>query len=334
MATSLVETFEEICSLRIMKIAVMGASGLLGAAVSREVLARGYQLLPYASQSWADPKGKYEVNALPLNDFDSVIRELFDHWPDAIINCAAVSSPDMVDQNKKLSHVINVESAMRLAEVSAHLGARHIHISTDMVFDGTACPYRSTDQTNPLSEYGRQKLEAEKQVLQVTDRNLVVLRITIINGNSPKGNRSPHERILSALANGQRPSLFTDEYRQPCSADNVAQLTVELIERPNLNGLFHWAGSEEISRYELGIKILEHFGFNDDKIIASSIKDSLERLGPRPSRLTFELAPLVSKVKTQPATLEQQLQEMHLPVHLYRWYRENVDDPTCYNPRF
>ena len=44
-----------------------------------------------------------------------------------------------------------------------------------MVFDGTASPYRSTDQTNPLSEYGRQKLEAEKQVLKVTDQNLVVL---------------------------------------------------------------------------------------------------------------------------------------------------------------
>ena len=317
-----------------MKIAVMGASGLLGAAVSREVLARGYQLLPYASQPWADPKGKYEVSPLSLNDFDSVIRELFDQWPDAIINCAAISSPDMVDQNRELAQLINVESAKRLAEVSAHLGARHIHISTDMVFDGTCSPYRSTDQTNPLSEYGRQKLEAEKQVLQVTDQNLVVLRITIINGNSPKGNRSPHERILSALANGQSPSLFTDEYRQPCSADNVAQLTVELIERPNLNGLFHWAGADEVSRYELGIKILDRFGFHRDKISAASFVDYAETLGPRPTRLTFELAPLVSKVKTQPATLEQQLEEMHLPVHLYRWYRENVDDPSCYHPRF
>ena len=317
-----------------MKIAVMGASGLLGAAVSREVLARGYQLLAYASQSWSDPKGKYEITALPLNDFDSVMRELFDQWPDAIINCAAISSPDMVDQNRELAQLINVESAKRLAEVSAHLGARHVHISTDMVFDGTCSPYRSTDQANPLSEYGRQKLEAEKQVLQVTDQNLVVLRITIINGNSPKGNRSPHERILSALANGQSPTLFTDEYRQPCSADNVAQLTVELIERPNLNGLFHWAGADEVSRYELGVKILKRFGFHHDKITAASLVDSVKSLGPRPTRLTFELAPLVSKVKTQPATLEQQLEEMHLPVHLYRWYRENVDDSSCYHPRF
>ena len=213
---------------------------------------RGYRLLAYSNKVWKNPKDNFQTTSLPLDKFDPVIRELFDQWPDALINCAAISSPDLVDQNPQRAEIINVQAARRLAEVSSHLGARHIHISTDMVFDGRSSPYRSTDSTNPLSEYGRQKLEAEKQVLQVTDQNLAVLRITLVNGNSPQGDRSPHERILSALANGLKPSLFTDEYRQTSSADNVGQLIVELIERPNLNGLFHWAGSEVISRYELG----------------------------------------------------------------------------------
>ena len=128
----------------------------------------------------------------------------------------------------------------------------------------------------------------------------MVLRITLLNGNSPRGDRSPHERILSALANGQTPSLFTDEYRQTSSAENVAQLIVELIERPNLNGLFHWAGSEVVSRYELGRKILQRFGFKEDRIEPSTLLESIDRVGSRPACLTFELAPLESKVKTQP----------------------------------
>jgi len=316
-----------------MKIAVMGASGLLGSAVCREVLARGYKLLAYSNRKWAEQKAGFETTSLPLDSFDPVIRELFDQWPDVIVNCAAISFPDSVNQNPKYAYLINVEVARRLAEVSAHLGARHVHISTDMVFDGCASPYRSTDQTNPLSEYGCQKLEAEKQVLQVTDQNLAVLRITLLNGNSPRGDRSPHERILMALAKGQKPILFTDEYRQTSSADNVAQLIVELIERPSLNGLFHWAGSEVVTRYELGIKILERFGFNQDRLVPSTLADSAQRVDKRPARLTFELAPLVNKVKTQPATIDQQLEEMHLPLSLYQWYRDNVDDPSCYNPR-
>ncbi len=316
-----------------MKIAVFGASGLLGSAVCREVLARGHQLHAYVNRSWKDPAGRFNTTSLPLEKFDLIIRELFDQWPDALVNCAAISSPDSVDQNPKFSKLINVDAARRLAEISSHLGARYIHISSDMVFDGSASPYRSTDKTNPLSEYGRQKLEAEKQVLKATDQNLVILRITLLNGNSPWGNRSPHERILNSLANGKSPSLFTDEFRQTSSAENVSQLVVELIERPNLNGLFHWAGTEVISRYELGCKILQRFGLSQERITASSLTDSVMRVGRRPKELTFELAPLVSKVKTQPATIEQQLEEMHLPLSLYQWYRENVDDPSCYNPR-
>jgi len=316
-----------------MKIAVFGASGLLGSAVCREVLARGHHLIAYVNHSWKDPVGRFHPTSLPLDKFDPIIRELFDQWPDALVNCAAISSPDSVDQDPELAKLINVDAARRLAEISSHLGARYIHISSDMVFDGSASPYRSTDQTNPLSEYGRQKLEAEKQVLKVTDQNLVILRITLLNGNSPSGNRSPHERILNFLANGKSPSLFTDEFRQTSSAENVSQLVVELIERPNLNGLFHWAGSEVISRYELGRKILQRFGFNQERIMASSLTDSVGRVGKRPARLTFELAPLVSKVKTQPITIEQQLEEMHLPRSLYQWFRDNVDDPSCYNPR-
>ena len=64
------------------------------------------------------------------------------------------------------------------------------------------------------------------------DENVVVLRLTLINGNSFRGNRSPHERIFESIRNQSPLTLFDDEYRQPCSADNVASVVVELLERP------------------------------------------------------------------------------------------------------
>ena len=54
-------------------------------------------------------------------------------------------------------------------------------------------------------------------------------------------------------------------------AEDAAEAMVELMERPNLNGLFHWAGSEEISRYELGLRILERFGFSSERILRGSL---------------------------------------------------------------
>ena len=102
-------------------------------------------------------------------------------------------------------------------------------------------------------------------------------------------------------------TLFDDEIRQPCSAENVASVIVELLERPNLNGLFHWAGKEEISRYELGLKILEHFGFEASRIQKSIIEEFFPQ-STRPSHLSFELAPLVGKLKTKPQSIDQQIE--------------------------
>ena len=316
-----------------MKIAVFGASGLLGSAVCRSVIRRGYSLLAYSNKESVTFSDQYRTKQIPFSADNQLTRELFDQWPGAVINCAAISSPDTVDKSPESSRLINVGGASRLASISAHIGARFIHISTDMVFDGKKSPYRSTDQPNPLSEYGRQKLEAEKKILSVTDENLVVLRVTLLNGNSPLGRRSQHEKILRTLASGSSLTLFEDELRQPCSAENLSDVIVELTERPNLNGLYHWAGSEEVSRYELGVRILKRFGINPDNILRGSIKNH-EATGQRPQHVSFILEPLASKVRTQPLSIDEQLAELQIPPDLYSWYREFADNPNCYIPRF
>ena len=318
----------------VVKVALFGATGLLGWSVGQAVLRRRYELISFSARGADDLKGVGRVSSLSLTDDERLTRTLLDEWPDAIINCSAISSPDDVNRSPRESHAVNVEATVRLAEIAAHLGARFIHVSSDMVFDGTQSPYRSTDMPNPLSEYGRQKLEAEKRILATTDENLVVLRITLLNGNSPSGKRSPHERILDGLATGSPSTLFEDEIRQPSSAENVSDAMVELMERPNLNGLFHWAGSQEISRYELGLRILEKFGFSPERIVRGSLGDAPKELGNRPTHLTFELNPLAGKLKTRPASLEEQMSNLVVPIHLYEWYRENADDPARYVHRF
>ena len=316
-----------------MKIAVLGASGLLGSAVCRSVIHRGYSLFAYSNRETITFSDQSHSKQLPFSDENKLTREFLDQWPDAVVNCAAISSPDTVDQSPQSASLVNVEAASRLANISAHIGARFIHISTDMVFDGSKSPYRSTDMPNPLNEYGRQKLEAEKRVLSATDENLAVLRVTLLNGNSPLGGRSQHEKILRSLVLGKKLTLFEDEMRQPCSVENLSDVIVELIERPNLNGLFHWAGKEEISRYELGIRILKRFGINPENIVRGSLKNT-EIQGQRPQHLSFILEPLASKIRTVPLSIEEQLKELQIPNDLYAWYRKFADNPNCYLPRF
>jgi len=143
----------------------------------------------------------------------------------------------------------------------------------------------------------------------------VVLRIPILMGNSPRGQSSVHEKLLAAIIRGERPKLFCDEIRQPCSASNVAEVLLELTERRDLHGIFHWAGSETLSRFEMGQRILTHFGLSPD-LIESACKSDDRTFADRPTNLALNLHPIVNKLKTRPATFEEQLEELVIPEKL------------------
>lgn len=247
---------------------------------------------------------------MDLANTSVLTTHILELWPDAIVNCAAISNPASVDAEPPLAEKINVALPRTLAQLSTHLGARLIHISTDMVFNGQSeQPYRSTDMPDPRNLYGQTKLMAEREVLEHNPEDPVVLRIPILMGNSPRGQRSLHEKLLAAVKSGARPRLFCDEIRQPVTAENVAEVMLELTERRDLHGIFHWAGNESLSRFQIGQRILKHFGLPLDAVEAVSVNDNPEH-ATRPRVLTFNLHPLVSKIKTQPQNFEQQLEEL------------------------
>jgi dTDP-4-dehydrorhamnose reductase len=289
-----------------MKILLTGASGLLGHAYAQAAIRRGHAVTALYNQNPPVANGLTRTVQLDAAQPEALTSLCLESWPDVIVNCAAVSNPASVEANPKLAEKINVSLPRLLAQLSTHLGARLLHVSTDMVFDGQSEePYRSTDMPCPTNLYGQTKLMAEREVLEHNPEDPVVLRIPILMGNSPGGQRSVHEKLLAAIHAGQRPKLFCDEMRQPCSASNVAEVLLELSERRDLHGIFHWAGSETMSRFEMGQRILKHFGLPLDSV-ESVCRDN----DSRPANLTFNLHPIVSKLKTQQVDFEAQLEEL------------------------
>lgn len=290
-----------------MKILLTGASGLLGNAYALAAIRRSHDVVGLYQTTAPQIKGLSHLKQLDLVDSDELTRLVLEIWPDAIVNCAALSNPAAAEADPKLAEKINVALPRQLAQLATHLGARLIHISTDMVFDGRSDePYRSTDMPAPTNLYGQTKLMAEREVLEHNPEDPVVLRIPILMGNSPSGRRSLHEKLLEAIHRGERPKLFTDEIRQPASVENIADVMLELSERRDLHGLFHWAGAEPLSRFEIGKRILDHFGLPSDSIEADKLGASPEH-AERPAQLCFNLHPLLGKIKTRPESFEQQL---------------------------
>ena len=310
-----------------MKILLTGASGLVGhatllAALARghEVLAIGHDRLPNLPVAAAAEKKAFALQC-DLTDDSALDRLIFDFYPEAIINAAALSSQGAAEAKPELAEKLNVALPRRLSQIAFHLSSRLIHLSTDFVFDGNNGPYRSTDMPMPRTLYGQLKLMAEKEVLRYGGDHVVVLRITVVNGNSPTGNRSLHEKLFHTWAEGKVATVFSDEYRQPVSAINVGDVLTELVERPTLHGLFHWAGPDTLSRYDIGLAIAKHFNL-PETLVKSALAADAPDAELRPRKLELILPPLLGKIRNTPTPFEQQLDELLVPEACKAWYEK------------
>jgi dTDP-4-dehydrorhamnose reductase len=100
-----------------------------------------------------------------------------------------------------------------------------------------------------LSVYGRTKAEAERLVL-ANPRHTVV-RTSLNAGASPAGDRGIEEQMRRAWKEGKTLRLFRDEFRSPIPAEVTARAVWELVDR-GAAGLYHVAGAERLSRWQIG----------------------------------------------------------------------------------
>ena len=238
---------------------ITGANGLIGNYL--------VQTAPKFAPRW-------RARALTRTDFDlldfgAVEREFKKDKPQIVIHCAAITLVGDAEKNPTLARRVNIEATKFLAELAAEIS--FVFFSTDIVFDGRKGDYSETDTPNPLHLYGETKLAAEKIILK-NPRHLVV-RTSINSGTSPSGNRAFNEHLRRSLQNaGQGMKLFTDEFRCPIPAVETARAVWELAEK-KCSGIYHVAGAEKLSRFQIGELLVKRWPEMTAKIESGSAKD-------------------------------------------------------------
>ena len=137
---------------------------------------------------------------------------------------------------------VNVEGSENVARAAAFVGARLVHLSSDVVFDGLKGePYVEDDPLSPVNPYAESKAEAERRVAAAHPEALIVRTSLLLGGVEP----SKHE--LAATGPGP---WFTNEIRSPIQVTDLAHALLELAEL-DVAGPLHVAGADGISRAEL-----------------------------------------------------------------------------------
>jgi dTDP-4-dehydrorhamnose reductase len=205
---------------------------------------------------------------LDLADHQKVDALFRQERPHAVFHCAALSKSPDCQADPALARKLNVDLTRHLCELARDIP--FIFFSSDLVFDGRTGNYTETSPVNPLSIYAETKVAAEQIVL--SNPRHVVIRTSLNGGNSPSGDRGFNEQLRNAWQTGQTLRLFTDEFRCPIHAEVTARATWELLEK-NQPGLFHVAGSERLSRWQIGRLLAPRWSELNPSMIATSLKE-------------------------------------------------------------
>lgn len=231
-------------------ILVTGANGQLGNSI--RLLAKHY---PQYNFLFTD------VDTLDITDPQAVGKAIKDNQVDYVVNCAAYTAVDKAEDNEELCRRLNSYAVGLLGKAAHEAGAKMIHISTDYVFSGTGyLPYKETDETRPVSAYGRTKLAGE-QILQEVCPEAVIIRTAWLY--SEFGSNFVKTVLRLGKERDELRFVF-DQIGTPTYAGDLAAAVMAVVAADEkgafVPGIYHYSNEGVCSWYDFTIKILEIAG--------------------------------------------------------------------------
>lgn len=264
---------------------ITGASGQLGAwlinRLSQDIAPK--RILGLVRREVGETFG-HATRIAELTDFDSLRAITADFKPTHVIHTAAMTSAADCYRNPDLATRINTDATAALAESAAALNARFIFISTDMVFAGDRAPYHESDQTNPLSHYGRTKAAAEQRLANL--RHTAIVRLPLMYGFPAIPRTTTFQNQIEALKQRKPLRLFADEFRTPIWLRDTAAGVIA-VARDTFTGTIHLAGPERLSRFEMVERFAAHLHIDNPQLESVSRTTATDP-EPRPADLSLD----------------------------------------------
>jgi dTDP-4-dehydrorhamnose reductase len=251
-----------------MKIAIFGASGLLGKALARSgsghTTGNADELLLLSSRD-ADIRDAAAV--------ERIVGQLRPEW---IVLSAAYTDVDGCESNGELAMAVNRDGAVNVAKAARLAGSKLLFLSSDYVFDGKkSSPYETDDARNPQSVYGRSKAAAEIGLL-ATLPGCCIVRTSWLFG---VGGKCFPDTILKLAASRDTLDVVNDQRGSPTYTVDLARAIVQLC-RKDAAGIVHVTNRGDCTWFDFARLIAREAGLATD--VRPVTSEHFSRPAPRP----------------------------------------------------
>ncbi len=219
-------------------VVVLGASGLLGQALLRELARRGRRALGLSRRTGLD--------LTALGSPQALAHALRLHAPALVVNAAAITQLEACEQHPDQASALHARLPALLAAWSRDTGVPWVQVSTDHYF--CSPENRLHDEYSPvllLNQYARSKHAGETIALQCP--HALVLRTNIVGRRGWPGQPSFAEWVMDALQAGKPFAGYTDSWASSLEAGQCAAALLDLADQ-GARGLLNVASRDSISK--------------------------------------------------------------------------------------
>lgn len=251
-----------------MKALVIGAGGFTGSYIFNAIREK-YEVIGTSAHN----KNLKKLDLSRFNKANKILKEIS---PDVVCLPAGITNLDYIEDYPNKSRKVNVLGTKNIANYCKENNCKLIFFSSDAIFDGKNGPYSEKVKPNPISEYGRQKLEAENFIKKLN--NFVIIRTSSIYGWD-KRKLNFVSRLIYELRNKKEFKAPVDQFYTPTYVVDLAHATLKLMDK-KFRGIYNISGPDFISRYDIALNVCNIFGLRKRLVIpvnSSVLKQTAKR---------------------------------------------------------
>jgi dTDP-4-dehydrorhamnose reductase len=215
---------------------VIGADGHIGNALYHELQRRGVAVVGTSRRE----SSSFRYLDLARIDQNSIINEPFS----VVYICSGVGSVQACEDNPYDTRRVNVTGVLEIARPLHASGALIVFISTAMVFGGVTPLADEQCEPTPTTEYGRQKVEAERELSALGDGIAIVRVSKVISART-----HPIASWIQTLREGGSIEAHANRTISPVALSQMLELLV-YIGTKRTTGIVHLSGTEDLSFYD------------------------------------------------------------------------------------
>jgi len=289
-----------------MNILVTGANGFLGQHLTKYFLARYYHVVTTSRGNRRLPADiSTQYYSTELTDAKAVQALLTAAKPEIIIHTAAISKPGECENNKRACLQHNVEATRHLLRSFKQIqspDSLFIYLSTDFIF-GEDGPHSEDDVAGPLNFYGESKLLAEELVVN-SGVPYAIVRPVFIYGNIWLGLRPSFLHwVKNNLVQQKAIKVVSDQQRTPTYVYDICA-GIDAIIKQRKTGIYHLAGKNVLSPYDMAITTARMLGLNE-ALIESVTSETFPEPVKRAKRSGLKIDKAVNELAYQPVSFEE-----------------------------